>query len=119
MLAACWGRVINTGSMHALVASPYKSAYNAAKHGIAGKRKSKSWLFDGRTAGLPCLGHRARSRAWDYYSGQRVGALSMHEQGSAYQNRMQRTGYPGLSGLFGQTQNCYLSKTGGGAVFSC
>ncbi len=36
MLEARWGRVINTGSMHALVASPYKSAYNAAKHGIAG-----------------------------------------------------------------------------------
>ena len=30
-----WGRIINTGSMHALVASPYKSAYNAAKHGVA------------------------------------------------------------------------------------
>ncbi len=38
MLAGGWGRIINTGSMHALVASPYKSAYNAAKHGIAGAR---------------------------------------------------------------------------------
>ena len=38
MLERKWGRVINTGSMHALVASPYKSAYNAAKHGIAGAR---------------------------------------------------------------------------------
>ena len=36
MLEQGWGRIINTGSMHALVASPYKSAYNAAKHGIAG-----------------------------------------------------------------------------------
>lgn len=36
MLERKWGRIINTGSMHALVASPYKSAYNAAKHGIAG-----------------------------------------------------------------------------------
>lgn len=36
MLDKEWGRIINTGSMHALVASPYKSAYNAAKHGIAG-----------------------------------------------------------------------------------
>lgn len=33
MHKAGWGRIINTGSMHALVASPYKSAYNAAKHG--------------------------------------------------------------------------------------
>ena len=38
MLERKWGRIINTGSMHALVASPYKSAYNAAKHGIAGAR---------------------------------------------------------------------------------
>lgn len=35
-----WGRVINTASAHALVASPYKSAYVAAKHGIAGLTKS-------------------------------------------------------------------------------
>lgn len=35
-----WGRVINTGSMHSLVASPYKSAYNAAKHGLAGLTKT-------------------------------------------------------------------------------
>ena len=28
------------GSMHSLVASPYKSAYNAAKHGIAGFTKT-------------------------------------------------------------------------------
>jgi len=33
MVARGWGRVVNTGSMHATVASPYKSAYNAAKHG--------------------------------------------------------------------------------------
>ena len=35
-----FGRIINTGSMHALVASPYKSAYNAAKHGVAGFTKT-------------------------------------------------------------------------------
>jgi 3-hydroxybutyrate dehydrogenase len=40
MKAKGWGRVINTGSMHSLVASPYKSAYNAAKHGIAGLTKT-------------------------------------------------------------------------------
>jgi 3-hydroxybutyrate dehydrogenase len=40
MKARGWGRVINTGSMHSLVASPYKSAYNAAKHGIAGFTKT-------------------------------------------------------------------------------
>jgi 3-hydroxybutyrate dehydrogenase len=31
-----WGRVINVASVHGLVASPYKSAYVAAKHGIIG-----------------------------------------------------------------------------------
>lgn len=40
MKARGWGRVINTGSMHSLVASPYKSAYNAAKHGLAGLTKT-------------------------------------------------------------------------------
>ena len=40
MLEQKWGRIINTGSMHSLIASPYKSAYNAAKHGVAGFTKT-------------------------------------------------------------------------------
>lgn len=36
MKARRWGRIINVASAHALVASPYKSAYVAAKHGILG-----------------------------------------------------------------------------------
>jgi len=35
-----WGRIINIASAHGLVASPYKSAYVAAKHGIVGMTKS-------------------------------------------------------------------------------
>ncbi|MFT0891720.1 3-hydroxybutyrate dehydrogenase [Pseudochelatococcus sp. G4_1912] len=35
-----FGRIINTASAHALVASPFKSAYVAAKHGIAGFTKT-------------------------------------------------------------------------------
>jgi 3-hydroxybutyrate dehydrogenase len=35
-----WGRVINVASAHALVASPFKSAYVAAKHGIMGFTKT-------------------------------------------------------------------------------
>jgi 3-hydroxybutyrate dehydrogenase len=35
-----WGRIINTASAHSLVASPNKSAYVAAKHGIAGLIKT-------------------------------------------------------------------------------
>ncbi len=40
MKAKGWGRIINTASAHSLVASPYKSAYVAAKHGISGLTKS-------------------------------------------------------------------------------
>jgi 3-hydroxybutyrate dehydrogenase len=35
-----WGCIINIASAHALVASPFKSAYVAAKHGIAGLTKT-------------------------------------------------------------------------------
>jgi 3-hydroxybutyrate dehydrogenase len=35
-----WGRIISTASAHALVASPFKSAYVSAKHGIAGLTKT-------------------------------------------------------------------------------
>jgi 3-hydroxybutyrate dehydrogenase len=35
-----WGRIINVASAHALVASPFKSAYVASKHGILGLTKS-------------------------------------------------------------------------------
>ncbi len=40
MKARGWGRIINIASAHGLVASPYKSAYVAAKHGILGFTKS-------------------------------------------------------------------------------
>lgn len=40
MRRAGWGRIINTASAHALTASPNKSAYVAAKHGIAGLTKT-------------------------------------------------------------------------------
>jgi len=40
MKAKRWGRIINVASAHALVASPFKSAYVAAKHGIAGLTKT-------------------------------------------------------------------------------
>ena len=35
-----WGRIINTASAHSLTASPFKSAYVAAKHGLAGLTKT-------------------------------------------------------------------------------
>jgi 3-hydroxybutyrate dehydrogenase len=39
MRAAGFGRIINIGSFHSLVASPFKSAYVAAKHGLLGLSK--------------------------------------------------------------------------------
>jgi len=35
-----WGRIVNIASVHGLVASPYKSAYVAAKHGLVGFTKA-------------------------------------------------------------------------------
>jgi len=40
MKARRWGRIINVASAHGLVASPFKSAYVAAKHGILGFTKA-------------------------------------------------------------------------------
>ncbi|HEV7327327.1 MAG TPA: 3-hydroxybutyrate dehydrogenase [Bosea sp. (in: a-proteobacteria)] len=54
-----WGRIINTASAHALVASPFKSAYVAAKHGIAGLTKTvalEAATF-GITANAICPGY--------------------------------------------------------------
>jgi len=40
MKARKWGRIVNTASAHSLVASPFKSAYVAAKHGLTGLTKT-------------------------------------------------------------------------------
>lgn len=40
MRAAQWGRIINVASAHGLVASPFKAAYVAAKHGVLGLTKT-------------------------------------------------------------------------------
>ncbi|MCE4224432.1 3-hydroxybutyrate dehydrogenase [Methylobacterium sp. C25] len=50
MKAKKWGRIINTASAHSLVASPFKSAYVAAKHGIAGLTKTAA--LETATAGI-------------------------------------------------------------------
>ena len=39
MRAAGWGRIVNIASAHGLTASPYKSAYVTAKHGVVGMTK--------------------------------------------------------------------------------
>jgi 3-hydroxybutyrate dehydrogenase len=54
-----WGRIINIASAHALVASPFKSAYVAAKHGIAGLTKTIALELaeHGITANAICPGY--------------------------------------------------------------
>ena len=59
MRAAGWGRIINIASAHGLTASPYKSAYIAAKHGIVGLTKTIALETAGQqiTANAICPGY--------------------------------------------------------------
>ncbi len=52
MKQANWGRIINVASAHGLVASPEKSAYVAAKHGIVGLTKVTG--LETATTGITC-----------------------------------------------------------------
>jgi 3-hydroxybutyrate dehydrogenase len=59
MRARGWGRVVNIASAHGLTASPYKSAYIAAKHGIVGLTKTLALEAAGQgiTANAICPGY--------------------------------------------------------------
>ncbi|MCB1428227.1 MAG: 3-hydroxybutyrate dehydrogenase [Nitratireductor sp.] len=54
-----WGRIINIASAHGLVASPYKSAYVSAKHGLVGFTKTVALetARDGVTVNAICPGY--------------------------------------------------------------
>jgi 3-hydroxybutyrate dehydrogenase len=52
MLERDWGRIINIASAHGLVASPQKSAYVAAKHGLVGLTKVTA--LETATTGVTC-----------------------------------------------------------------
>lgn len=59
MRANKWGRIINIASAHGLVASPFKSAYVAAKHGMVGLTKvtALETAEDGITCNAICPGY--------------------------------------------------------------
>ena len=54
-----WGRVVNIASAHGLTASPFKSAYVAAKHGIVGFTKVTALEMAGKgvTCNAVCPGY--------------------------------------------------------------
>jgi 3-hydroxybutyrate dehydrogenase len=52
MTAKGWGRIVNVASAHGLVASPYKAAYVAAKHGLVGL--TKVIALEAAEAGVTC-----------------------------------------------------------------
>jgi 3-hydroxybutyrate dehydrogenase len=52
MRAQGWGRIVNIASAHGLTASPYKSAYIAAKHGLVGLSKTTALETAGQ--GVTC-----------------------------------------------------------------
>jgi 3-hydroxybutyrate dehydrogenase len=55
MYARGWGRVVNVSSVHGLRASPYKSAYVAAKHGLEGLSKTIALEGGGRGVTSNCV----------------------------------------------------------------
>jgi 3-hydroxybutyrate dehydrogenase len=59
MRARKWGRIINVASAHGLIASPFKSAYVAAKHGMVGLTKvtALETAEDGITCNAICPGY--------------------------------------------------------------
>jgi 3-hydroxybutyrate dehydrogenase len=59
MRATGWGRILNVASAHGLVASPFKSAYVAAKHGLVGLTKTVALETAGKgvTCNAVCPGY--------------------------------------------------------------
>jgi 3-hydroxybutyrate dehydrogenase len=52
MKARKWGRIVNVASAHGLIASPFKAAYVAAKHGLVGLTKVTA--LEGAESNVTC-----------------------------------------------------------------
>lgn len=52
MYSRGWGRIVNIASVHGLVASPFKSAYVSAKHGLLGLTKTVALEAAGKGQGV-------------------------------------------------------------------
>lgn len=55
MYSRGWGRIVNISSAHGLAASPYKSAYVAAKHGLEGLSRTTALEAGGRGVTSNCI----------------------------------------------------------------
>lgn len=54
MYERSWGRIINVSSVHGLIASPFKSAYVSAKHGMMGLTKVVALEAGARSRNITC-----------------------------------------------------------------
>jgi 3-hydroxybutyrate dehydrogenase len=54
MYERSWGRIINVSSVHGLIASPFKSAYVSAKHGMMGLTKVVAMEAGARSPNITC-----------------------------------------------------------------
>jgi 3-hydroxybutyrate dehydrogenase len=107
MKARGWGRIINIASAHALVASPFKSAYVAAKHGLLGLTKVVA--LEAAESGVTC---NAICPGYVLTPGRRSGAGPRNQRagsharrapgGSADQGVRQTRGVGGPRGVLGK-----------------
>ena len=80
-----WGRIINTASAHSLVASPFKSAYVASKHGIAGLTKTVALELARSKITCNCI---SPGYVWTPLVEKQIPeTMKAHERGASHQGR--------------------------------
>ena len=85
-----WGRIINTASAHSLVASPFKSAYVSAKHGIAGLTKTVALELATFKITCNCISPGLCLDAAGREADSRDHEGAQHDQGAGHQGRAAR-----------------------------